>query len=157
VHRSSGACVARTCIVVTLLALAAPVSLSSAGSTPSTTTTSAKQQVNAKNPKTTPVKIGGLARGTAIPKDDVLASREATVTRGKDSGKSTNVVTLTCPGDRTVSAVTDSKDQGKPFPFTFKSSSTYGKPTAKLTPTAYDLKGGKSRKGTLYALCIGHA
>ncbi len=154
--RLSGSCIARVCMLVTLLVLAAPVSVSSAGSTPSTTTTSAKKQVNTSHPKTTPVKIGGIARGKPIPKGDVLASREVTVTRGKDSGKSTNVVTLSCPGDRTVSAVTDSKDLGRPFPFTFNSKSTYGKPTAKLTPTAYDLKAGKSRKGTLYALCIGH-
>lgn len=155
--RSSGARATRILMFVLLLALAAPVGVSSAGSTPSTTTSSAKKQANASHPKTTPVKIGGIARGKTIPKGDVLASREVSVTRGKDSGKSTNVVTLSCPGDRTVSAVTDSKDLGKPFPFTLSSKSTYGKPTAKLTPTAYDLKGGSTRKGTLYALCVGNA
>jgi len=156
VRRSSGACLARVCALLMVVAVAVPLGVAYAGSTPSTTTSSAKKQVNTSSPKTTPVKIGGVSRGKPLPKGDVLASREVTVTRGKDGGKSTNVITLTCPGDRTVSAVTDSKDLGKPFPFTFNSKSTYGRPTAKLTPTAYDLKGGKSRKGTLYALCIGH-
>ena len=140
-----------------MLALTVPLGVSYAGSTPSTTKSTAKSQVTVLSPKTSPVKIGDVKKGKPLPKGDALASREVSITRGKDTGKSTNVVTLTCPGKRTVSAIADSKDLGHPFPYTFNKQLTYGKNVAKITPTAYDLKAGKTRKGTLYALCVGNA
>jgi hypothetical protein len=143
-------------VVAAMTAVVLSAGVSYAGSTPSKTSSTAKTQVTVFSPKTSPVKIGDARAGKPLPKGDVLASRAVTVTRGKDSGKSTNAVTLSCPGQRTVSAIADSKSLGKPLPYTFNSKSTYGRPTAKVYPTAYDLKAGKSRKGTLYALCIGH-
>lgn len=141
----------------TMVALMLPVGASHAGSTPSKTSSTAKKQVTIYSPKTSPVKIGKVKRGKPLPKGDALVSREVTITRGQDKGKSTNVVTLTCPGERTVSAIADSKDLGHPMPYTFNSETTYGRGVAKIYPTAYDLKAGKTRKGTLYALCVSNA
>lgn len=157
VPRSSGRRVLPVSVCAGVLALLSVVGASSASSTPSTTKSSAKSQVTVLAPKTSPVKIGDVKKGKPLSKGDALISREVSITRGKDTGKSTNVVTMTCPGNRTVSATADSKDLGKPFPYTFNKERTYGKATAKLTPTAYDLKAGKTRKGTLYVLCIGNA
>lgn len=156
-HRSRGSHVARGGICATVVALMLSGSAAYAGSTPSTTKSSVKKPVTVFAPKASPVKIGDVKKGKPLPKGDALVSREVSITRGKDSGKSTNLVTMTCPGKRTVSAIADSKDLGRPFPYTFNKQRTYGTNIAKVTPTAYDLKAGKTRKGTLYALCVGNA
>lgn len=139
-------------LLPTLLALAASAGVAHAGSAPSKTTSTAKDPVKIYSPKPAPVKIGDVPKGRPLPRGEAIVSREVTIKRGKDKGKSTNVVTLTCPGERTVSALADSK-----MPYTFNKQHTYGRGTAKLYPTAYDLKAGKSRKGTVYALCIPNA
>ena len=155
--RSRRSRVSRASVSTAIVVLSLSVGAAYAGSTPSTTKSSAKSQVTVISPKTTPVKIGDVKKGRSLPKGDALVSRAVSITRGKDTGKSANVVTLTCPGRRTVSAIADSKDLGHPFPYTFNKGRTYGSGVANVTPTAYDLKSGKTRKGTLYALCVGNA
>jgi hypothetical protein len=138
--------------VVVLFAFAAGLAV--AGSTPSKTTSSAKKQVTISSPSKTPVTIGKISRGKPLPKGYSLASREVKVTRGKSSTTSSNSVSLSCPGLLTVSALADSSSLGRPMPFTYNKEQTFGRSPVRLYPTARDVKVGKSRSGTLYALCV---
>jgi len=148
---------ARSIALAAIAASALSAGVAQAASAPSKTTATAKKQTAIYSPKKSPVKIGSAPRNKPLPRGDALVSREVTITRGKDKGKSTNVVTLTCPGTLTVSAIADSKDLGKPMPYTFNKQHTYGRGVGKIYPTAYDLKAGKKRTGTLYALCVPNA
>lgn len=150
--RSGSSHIASRAALASIATLAAFAAAAYAGGTPSKTTSTAKDPKTILSPKTSPVKIGDVAKGKPLPRGAALVSRQVTVKRGKDKGKSTNVVMLTCPGSRTVSAIADSK-----MPNTFNKQSTYGRGVAKVYPTAYDLKAGKSRTGTLYALCDSNA
>ena len=143
-----------------IVATGAAVGVAFAGSTPSKTTSSAKKQVSVSSPSKSPVDFSGsskVRRGKPLPKGDVVVSRDVKVTRGKDSTKSSNYVTLTCPGDRSVSALADSEDLGRPMPFTYNEEQTIGRSPVRLYPTARDVKVGKSRSGTLFALCVPYA
>lgn len=139
-------------IVVAVVALGGGVSF--AGSTPSKTTSSAKKQVTISSPSKTPVTIGKISRGKPLPKGYSVVSRAVKVTRGKSSTTSSNYVSLSCPGLLTVSALADSASLGHPMPFTYNKEQTFGRSPVRLYPTARDVKVGKSRSGTLYALCV---
>lgn len=151
-HRNHHSSLARSVALAALGAATLTAGVAHAASTPSKTTSTAKKQSAIHSPKKSPVKIGSVPRDRPLPRGDALVSRQVTITRGKDKGKSTNVVTLTCPGTLTVSAVADSK-----MPYTFDKQHTLGRGVAKIFPTAYDLKAGKKRTGTLYALCVPNA
>jgi hypothetical protein len=138
--------------VVVVMVLGGGVSF--AGSTPSKTTTSAKKQVTVSSPSKTPVTIGKISRGKPLPKGYSLVSRDIKVTRGKSSTTSSNYVSLSCPGLLTVSALADSKDLGHPMPFTYNKEQTFGRSPVRLYPTAREIKVGKSRSATLFALCV---
>lgn len=136
------------------LALTTAFSGGALAGSPSKTTSSAKKQVNASSPAKVPVTIGKIQRGKPLPPGYVLVSREVKVTRGKDSTKSSNYVSLSCPGDRSILALEDSESLGRPMPFTYNDEQTFGRSPVRLYPTARDVKVGKSRSGTLYGLCV---
>ena len=141
-----------TLALAPIIAIGLCAGVAFAGSTPSETTSKAKDQVTVRSPSNSPVTVGDAKKGKPLEDGDAVVSRAVTVTRGKESPKSSNAVTLTCPGSRSVSAVTDSK-----LPFTYNHDKTIGKSSAKLYPDARSVKVGKSLSGTLYALCVSHA
>lgn len=153
----SGAAPLAAVLLLTAAILASTLPAALAGSAPSKTTSSAKKQKNAYSPAKSPVDIENLRRGTPIPRDYAVISREVKVTRGKSGTKSSNYVSLVCPGDRTIAGLADSEDLGHPMPFTFNDEETFGRGTARLYPTVRDIKVGKSRTGTLYGLCAPNA
>jgi hypothetical protein len=143
-----------TAALTVALVVTASLSGGALAGTPSKTTSSAKKQVNAYSPAKAPVSIGKVKRGKPLPSGYALVSREVKVTRGKDSTKSSNYVSLTCPGDRAIEALEDSESLGRPMPFTYNEEQTFGRSPVRLYPTARDVKVGKSRSGTLYGLCV---